>query len=116
MASSIQVYQERVNVAGGHNVITTVQSATLIPKELFVFNQTDDTFSHVATVNDLVYPTASDPAWSHYRLDTVTRSFEDVSTAIEYASHVKSRLEAVTIAYTQDADDFSGSELTTYTG
>lgn len=114
--SSIQVYQERVNIPEGHRIINEVQSATLIPKELFVFKSTDDSFSHVATINDLEYPTANDPGYSHYRLDNVTKDFEDISTAIEFAAHIKVRLQEVVTAYTQDAADFAGSEVTTIVG
>jgi hypothetical protein len=108
--ATVNVTQTRSNVEGGHRVTTVVNSSTIIPKELFVFKREDNSFTNVATVKDMVYPTTSDPAWTHYRLDTVTRDFSAIGTAIEFAAHVKERLLQVTNAYTQDVVDFVGTE------
>jgi hypothetical protein len=116
MSSSIQVYQLRSNPYGGHRIITTVQSATLISKELFLFNQSDDTFTHVCTVTDLSYPTTADGIAPYYRKDSVTQDFTEVATAIEAATDIKDRLQLVVSAYTEDAASFAGSEVTTITG
>lgn len=112
MSATLEVFQERSNIPGGHRVETIVISSVLIPKELFVLRQEDDTFSHVAVISDLVYPTYKDNLFSYYRVASVSRDFEEITTAIDYASHVKYRLEQVALAYTQEADSFVGSETT----
>jgi len=111
--SSIEVFQERTNIPGtGHKVESTVTAAVLIPKELFVFKQSDDTFLNVATVRDLSFPVGNTLGFTAFRADTVTREFTDINTAIEFAGDVKRRLELVVDAFDQDAADFAGSETT----
>jgi hypothetical protein len=90
-----------------------------IPLQLFVFNTTDASFSHVAAVNDIEsYPvgqaagnTMNKP---FYREAKVTRIFGDIVTAISFASHVKSRLTFLTNEYPSAQDKFLGETTTTF--
>ena len=111
---SIDLLQERTNEVGGiFRVANTITAATDIPPELFVFQQVDDEFSHVATLPDFVYPTVNTPGTSFYRLNAATRDFTDVEKALEFANHIKFRLDKLLLAYTDDFVDFPGSETTT---
>lgn len=116
MSATIELFQERTNVEGGHQIVTRVTDSTLVPMEVFVFKQSDDSFQYVAAVTDFVYPVANDPEWTNYRQSEVTITFEDIGTALNFAADVKRRVQALVEAYTQDVDDFEGSETEVYTG
>jgi len=116
MAATITLYQERTNIEGGHRIYSHVTESTLIPPELFLFKEIDDTFSHVASVEDLAYPTTPTVGIGYYRLAEVTQDFSDVGQAIDFAADIKRRLQLVATAYTEDVDSFDGSETTVITG
>lgn len=118
MATSITVHQKREAVTDGYHLLTTITSATNIPKELFLFKESDDSYQHVCTVNDiLTYPTTSTPGIEFYREDTtsLTYTVDQLDTAIEEAALQKTRLEALVTQYRDAVGEYVGEEDTTYT-
>ena len=110
----ITLHQERTNLPGGtYQVKNEVTAATGISAELFVYRKSDESFSHVATLSDLAYPTTVDPDQDWYRLSVAIKELADVSQALEFANHVKFRLNELMAAYTSATyADFAGTEDT----
>ena len=111
---SIDLLQTRTNEAGGiFRTVNLITDSTDIPKELFVYRQFDDVFSHVAGLVDFYYPNVNTPGFEFYRQDNATKDYDNVENALEFANSVKSRLAIVLAAYTDNFVDFPGSETTT---
>jgi hypothetical protein len=125
MSASITLHQVNTTYNDDDNQpayrsVNTVEASEGIPLALFVFRTVEGTFSHVASTNDVVtYPDNQEDATSdgldYYRLATVTRDFDNVTSAQEFAAHVRARLDWLATDYPATADDFVGDETYTYT-
>jgi hypothetical protein len=90
-----------------------------IPLALFVFATDDESFSHVASTHDLeTYPASRTEAINgsldYYRLAQVTREFDNITDAQEFALHVRSRLQFLSNDYPAVKDAFAGTATYTY--
>lgn len=90
-----------------------------IPLALFVFAVETEEYSHVASTRDIeVYPDSKDQAVSegltYYRQAQVTREFDNITSAQDFASHVRSRLQFLSNDYPATQDAFVGVEVYTY--
>ena len=90
-----------------------------IPLALFVFAVDSESYSHVAATRDLeAYPDSKAQAVTdgvdYYRQAQVTREFDNITSAQEFASHVRSRLQFLSNDYPATKDAFVGTETYTY--
>lgn len=119
MATSVTHTQTRSVVAGPlYRVVDTATASVDIEHEVFVFVTDTQAFSRVATVDDmLTLPDTQAEALSaelgYYRLATVTRDFEALTDAKEFAASVNSRLKSLCVDYAAAVAAFIGSESTT---
>jgi len=119
MACTATLHQKREVITGGYKITSTITAATNISKYLFLYKQSDSSYQHVCTVDDLVrYPTTMDPAIPFYRTLTATLTFatEDLADAITEAALQKSRILALLPEWTLYSATFVGEEDTVYTG
>lgn len=107
---SLSLTQTRTNEPTGFKIHNQVNSAVDMPVELFVFKSADGLFSHVATLTDFQYPPALDVDIEYYRQDSCEKTFDNVETAVDFAAHVRYRLEKLTEYYTEDFADFVGAD------
>lgn len=118
MAVTITLHQKREAIAGGYKLTSTITAATGIPTELFLFKESDDSYQHVCTVDDILrYPHGTSPTIDFYREPTavLTYTTEDLDEAIEEAALQKTRLAALVGEYDDAVNAFDGEEDTTYT-
>jgi len=101
--------QVRTNLPSGFEIANTITSPVDIPAELFVYVALTDVFSHVATMTDFAYPNVNTPGQEYYRQDNATKEYEDVTTALEFANHVKFRVDELLKVYNTDLDTFPGT-------
>jgi len=83
-----------------YEVVTSVDQAGSIPRELFVFATDNDEFSSVALVRDIEsWPASKEEAVARnldfYRTAEVTRAFTVKEKAAGFAADVRRRLDAV---------------------
>jgi len=113
--ATMTLFQQRTNIGPpGYNIKNRVDASVDIPKEIFVVKSFDDSFDRVASIGDLFYPTVKNIAVPYYRVKEVDRAFDNVETAIAFASAVKTRVDALVKAYTPDVAAFLGSESTDF--
>ena len=106
---SVNLTQTRTNEPNGtFKIHNKINSAVDMPVELFVFEFTDSLFNHVATLTDFQYPNTPTMGLDWYRQDECEKSFDNVEQAVEFASHVRNRLLALTEYYTEDFANFVG--------
>jgi hypothetical protein len=118
MAVTITLHQKREAIPTGYRITSEVTAATNIPEELFLFAQTDDSYQHVCTVDDIdEYPDVSTPGVAYYRKDDVVIDyvFADLDVAIAEAALHKSRLEALATEFYDAVTNFVGEETVVYT-
>jgi hypothetical protein len=122
MSVEIQLDQTNTIIDGEDSVTYEVKNEVIategVDLHLFVFNVTQEIYSHIATPYDVeAYPTDRTAAISagldYYRLPSVTKTFSDIATANEFAAGVRSRLQQLANALPQAQADFQGK--TTYT-
>jgi hypothetical protein len=122
MSVQIEIQQDRTVEEGPlYRVATSVVYNSGIGRNIFVFNTETQVFEHVATPWDMEnVPNSRDEALTDasafYRLPEVTRDFDVVATAIEYALYTRSRVEQLARDYGLTDDLFVGSGTHTYTG
>lgn len=121
--TSITLFQDRTSTGTPpvYTVINNITATANIDDACFVF-QTSGTlvFDHVATPLDIItYPdsqaAAAAASLPYYRLASVTKSFNTVEEAQDFADTVKSRLKSLANEYQVVVATFIGSESTTYT-
>ncbi len=96
MSSKITYMQTRAFVDGGPEVTTTVTGTEGIPEELFVFRTNDDTFSHLASISDIMaYPSVKTAGHDYYRTGTCTRVFSTITHASEFAEIVRGHFRKI---------------------
>jgi len=116
----LTVSQQRAAIPGDlFQTTTTVTEALGIQTQVFVFRTVDQTYSHVATVSDMVwwpntYEEALEDGNNYYRLASCVVSFDNVSTADEFASYTLVRLDRLTTAYSTYKLEFEGSDTHVY--
>jgi hypothetical protein len=91
-----------------------------IPLALFVFAVATEAFNHIAAVRDLeAYPDTKAQAVTdgvdYYRQPAVTREYDNITDAIEFATHVRARLDFLAQDYPKTKDQFVGSETHVFT-
>ena len=101
--------QVRSNLPEGFEIVNTISNAVDIPEELFVYKAIDDEFSHVASLTDFSYPITNTVDVDYYRKNTATKLYADVVTALEFANHVKYRIDELLKNYVPDMDAFPGT-------
>lgn len=117
--ASITHTQTRTIISGPmFRVSDVITAATDIPMAVFVFKVTDDTFSHVATVYDLsTYPDTREQAveaeQDFYRQTAVTKDWESLGTAIDFAESIKPRLKLLVKDFEKASDLFVGVTVET---
>lgn len=101
--------QVRTNLVNGYQIENSITAPVDIPAELFVYDELTSEFSHVATLTDFAYPDVNTPGTPYYRQSTATKLYTDVESALEFANHVKFRVDTLLKSYTTDQDDFPGT-------
>lgn len=113
MTATVNLYQERSSQGpDGYTVLTRVDLATGIPTEIFVHRSSDETFSHVAGLDDFYWPVVKDITKGYYRKAEATKTYPDVRTAIDYAAYIKDRVTALLLVFETEILDFVGTETT----
>ena len=123
MSTTITVEQENAVVESTpgevlYQVSYIVIASEGLPLALFTYKVEPNEFSHPSTVYDLdAYPENRDEAINlgldFYRTFEVTRQFEDITDATQFASVTRSRLTSLTAALPITEALFVGKE--TYT-
>lgn len=103
-----------------YRVVSSITNPSGMPGEVFVFHTADSIFSRVASVEDLQTLLASKAAAqsagdAYYRSVNVTRDFEELEDAQDFALLVTERLPALVKQYNQLVTDFLGTSTTTVT-
>ena len=98
-----------------YRVKNLVTYASEIAKEVFVFNVATEAFSHVAFPYDMenvpVGKAAAEAAGnSFYRLLEVTRDFDSLQGAMEFAVHSRGRVEFLADEYEIATEGFEGQD------
>ena len=112
--ATVDLYQERENVNNGYRVFNDIVSATDIPEELFLYRFSDNEFMNVVALNDFNYPDTPTSGFDFYRQKTAERVFDNVRQALDFACHVKYRIENLVENFDSETDTFEGSETETY--
>lgn len=84
------------------------------PLALFVFEVTDDEYSHPATIYDIqAFPETKAEAVSEgldcYRQNTVTRDFEELTKALDFINVTRRRLRHTMAELDLKGTDFAGT-------
>ena len=98
-----------------YRVKNLVTYATGIQKEVFVFQVVDEEFSHVAYPYDMEYvPVGKEEAAqlgnNYYRQAEVTRDFDTLHKALEFAVHSRGRVEFLADEFEIATDGFEGQD------
>ena len=122
MTVSVTLVETRTIEAGNlYRVKHAISASVHISDHVFVFNTADESFSHVATVYDIekiasmtkaAAETADD---EYYRLDTVTRDWDSLDMASEYAVYNKQRLQSLVSDYEVYSTTFAGATTSVIT-
>ena len=116
MTVRIELRQTRSLESGPlYRVNNEVIYASGIQKAIFVFTVVDEEFSHVAYPYDMVnVPVGKEAAASagnnFYRQATVTRDYESVDDATEFAVHSRERVDLLADTYAYAVDGFQGED------
>ena len=115
MSTSITYTVDRsIPTPGVYRVAATVNEATALAEEVFVFATSTDEYSHVAGMFDVLnYPVDVGGDDPFYRKTSVIRDFNHVVTANEFVNHIHGRLEKLVDAYQNSADEFPGTDVVT---
>lgn len=95
-----------------YEVDVDIIDAVNIEPALLVFKQSDDTFSHVATVYDLeTWPVQPTPNRSFYRGRGAKVFYNSLNEAISFEAITKGRLSILANQWRDIVDSFSGAEI-----
>lgn len=105
---------ETVASSAVYRVHDEVTSSTSISAKVFVFTVADDLFSRVATVSDLaVLPDTKAQAITdsldEYRDETMEQDFTSLTTAIDAAAILRSRLQTLVVEFDTAISSFVGT-------
>lgn len=103
-ASSVTYTLVQATVPGPpvqYSVTATVTVSANMGTSLFVYRYSDQLYDHIATVLDVMtYPTTTpDPAFTYYRLPTVTKVTASAAEAVDFANTLASRLTTLATEY-----------------
>ena len=119
MAISLTLGQVRtIEQNNTYKVVTSVTAASGIPAEVFVFNTSSQTYSHVASTFDMVtYPDAANinQGVAFYRASSATLTSTNVEEAADVASQLKTLVADLVTAYAAEVVGFVGTSSNTYT-
>jgi hypothetical protein len=119
MAVTITHTQVRsVQVGPAYRTVDTVTASVNIPPEAFVFLVADDSFQHVATVDNILnLPNTKAQAIidgkDAYRLAVVQKDYAILSDAEEFANTLIQRMKLLVIEYDAAVNDFVGTTTET---
>jgi hypothetical protein len=108
----------QINYVPSYTVKATIDIANGISPALFTFRADTDLFSHVATVNDLLFTPDSkesvlgESAAPFYRQKTVTISFTNKISAIAFSQMLRERINLVTKDWDKNSALSFGGEQT----
>lgn len=96
-----------------YQVTETCTAANSFDTSIYIYRVTDDTYSHLATVADLLnYPVGKPAAVAakapYYRSNTVTRSFGTVSAALKFTEDLTRKAQILCNEYAPAVDTFVG--------
>lgn len=101
---------------GVYRVDVDIIDAVHIDASLLVFRQSDDGFSHVATVYDLeTWPTQPSINQAFYRGRGVKAYFNALNQATHFEDVTRERLKILTNAWSTIVSEFSGNEVVHFT-
>lgn len=121
MAVSITHTQTRsVPSPGVYRTADSVTDTVGIETQVFVFNVSDDSYSRVASVYDmLTYPNTKAAAVAadqpYYRDASVSKDITAIDVAKEFASNLKGSLKVLAVEYDAAVNQFVGAETATVT-
>lgn len=122
MTVSVTLKETRSVEAGPlYRVKNEITATVHIDAHVFVFATETEEFSHVANVYDMEKVThttlaeAQSAGADFYRLDTVTKDWESLDTAAEFAAYNKLRLQFLVSEYEVYTTSFAGVTTTTIT-
>ena len=122
MTVSVTLVETRsVETGPLYRVKHAVSAAVHISSSVFVFSTDTETFSHVATVYDIEKVTnttlaaAQTAGAEYYRLAEVTKDWESLDTASEFAVYNKQRLQFLVTEYESYTTSFAGITTTVIT-
>ena len=97
-----------------YQIESLVTVATEMEEEVFVYKQTDSTYSHVATIDDMEkWPTASDVSYAYYRQSSATQTFATPEQADTAMSVHASRVNELVYQYVSGANPYVTTTVTT---
>jgi len=116
MTVRIEMRQTRTLEEGPiYRVKNTILYATGIQKEVFVFQVVDEEFSHVAYPYDMENvpvgkAAAAEAGNNYYRALEVTRDYDTLNTATEFAVHSRGRVSFLADQYELATEGFEGED------
>ena len=120
MTVHVEMRQTRtLEPSGVYRVKNEVLYATGIQREIFVFQVVDEEFSHVAYPYDMEnVPVGKEAAAqagnNFYRALEVTRDYDTLIKAMEFAVHSRDRVEFLVDIYETAIEGFEGQNDYTY--
>lgn len=122
MTVSVTLVETRTVETGPlYRVKHDVTASVHISPNVFVFTTETEAFSHVATVYDMekvthtTHAAAEAAGAEFYRLDEVTKDWEAIDIAAEFAAYNKQRLQFLVTEYETYTSSFAGTTTTTIT-
>jgi hypothetical protein len=122
MTVSVTLVETRTVETGPlYRVKHDITASVHISPYVFVFTTETEAFSRVATVYDIEKVThttlaaAQTAGAEFYRLDEVTKNWESLDLAAEFAAYNKQRLQFLVSEYETYTSSFAGTTTTTLT-
>lgn len=114
---SITLTQVNTVVPSGFQTVSTASDPSIIPVQIFTFDYQTNTFSHTATLFDLLnFPTSPTPGQAYYRLASVTQVFSNIQDAENNITAMQQRVASLVTLYSSYESSFPSTAVNTYTG
>lgn len=109
--ASLTIKQTASHSDGVFTAVDTVTESSGINKFIFVHKVTDDTFSHYASLTDMLsYPTTKEEAklanLGFYRKDVASRKWPSISDLLTQQTYTQTRARSLLIAWDAYVADF----------
>jgi hypothetical protein len=110
-----------VTEANLYSVKQEITASDDISDSIFVFNTTDETYAHVATVYDMENIASESKAAAetagedHYRLAAVTKEWATLDLATEFSAYNQARVQWLIDEYSVYTTTFAGVTTTIFT-
>jgi hypothetical protein len=99
-----------------YQIVSLVTGAVDLEIEVFVYRQTDSTYSHVATIDDMeTYPSTPDVSYGFYRQESVTQTFATPAEADTAMGMHSSRINELVYQYNTGASVYAATTVTNTT-